>query len=159
MKKIWRSLSCASFIHLWFMCCTCNTFKSFSVHIDIESIWVYYAVVCVFSFYLQNKYKEDGKKSVSYSVYSQLPETAEIQFAKAMADLANEVCPKCDWYYYFNSICRHPLILDNPNQMDVTNHFPFRLNIWSQWYLNIWHQTFEWHNTAKYGMLKQYLVG
>ena len=40
---------------------------------------------------LQNKYKEDGKRSVYNSVYSQLPETAEIQFVKAVSELQSQV--------------------------------------------------------------------
>lgn len=41
--------------------------------------------------YPQNKYKEAGMQSLSHSVYSQLPETEEIKFAKAVADLQSEV--------------------------------------------------------------------
>lgn len=38
----------------------------------------------------QSKYKE-GRKSLSQSFYSQLPETAETQFAKSVAELQSEV--------------------------------------------------------------------
>lgn len=40
---------------------------------------------------LQNKYKESGKKSQRVSVYSQLPETNDIQFAKAVSEIQSEV--------------------------------------------------------------------
>lgn len=39
----------------------------------------------------QNKYKEDGRRSLSQSFYSQLPETAETQFAKTVSGLQSEV--------------------------------------------------------------------
>ncbi len=39
----------------------------------------------------QNKYKEDGKRNLSQSFYSQLPETTETQFAKSVAELQSEV--------------------------------------------------------------------
>lgn len=39
----------------------------------------------------QVKYKEEGKKQASTSLYSQLPETAEIQFAKQMSEMQSEV--------------------------------------------------------------------
>lgn len=39
----------------------------------------------------QNKYKEDGMRSLSQSFYSQLPETAETQFAKTVSELQSEV--------------------------------------------------------------------
>lgn len=41
--------------------------------------------------HFQNKYKESGKKSQTVSVYSQLPQTNEIQFAKAVSELQSEV--------------------------------------------------------------------
>lgn len=40
---------------------------------------------------LQNKYKEEGKKEMSSSLYSQLPETAEMQLAKAVQEFQSEV--------------------------------------------------------------------
>lgn len=40
---------------------------------------------------LQIKYKEDGVKSLSQSFYSQLPQTAETQFARAASELQSEV--------------------------------------------------------------------
>lgn len=40
---------------------------------------------------LQVKYKEDGMKSLSQSVYSQLPETTETQFAKTVSELQSQV--------------------------------------------------------------------
>lgn len=42
-------------------------------------------------FPLQNKYKEDGLRSLSRSLYSQLPETSETQQAKTVAELRSEV--------------------------------------------------------------------
>lgn len=39
----------------------------------------------------QNKYKEDGRRSLSQSFYSQLPETTETQFAKTVSELQSEV--------------------------------------------------------------------
>lgn len=44
---------------------------------------------------LQNKYKEDGMKSLSQSLYSQLPETTETQLAKTVSELQSEV--RNDW--------------------------------------------------------------
>lgn len=41
--------------------------------------------------FVQNKYKESGKKSQSVSVYSQLPETNHMQFAKAVCQIQSEV--------------------------------------------------------------------
>lgn len=40
---------------------------------------------------VQSKYKEDGIKSLSQSLYSQLPETAETQLAKTVSELQSEV--------------------------------------------------------------------
>lgn len=46
----------------------------------------------LFSFHvLQTKYKEDGKKNLCQSFYSQLPETSETRFAKTVSELQNEV--------------------------------------------------------------------
>ena len=39
----------------------------------------------------QSKYKEGSRRRLSQSFYSQLPETAETQFAKAVAELQSEV--------------------------------------------------------------------
>ena len=39
----------------------------------------------------QVKYKEKGKNNASSSIYSQLPETTETQFAKQMSELQSEV--------------------------------------------------------------------
>lgn len=39
----------------------------------------------------QSKYKEGGRRSLSQSFYSQLPETTETQFAKTVAELQSEV--------------------------------------------------------------------
>lgn len=39
----------------------------------------------------QSKYREAGRRSLSQSFYSQLPETAETQFAKAVAELQSQV--------------------------------------------------------------------
>lgn len=44
---------------------------------------------------LQNKYKEDGQKSQSVSVYSQLQDTNDIQFARAVSELQSQV-RSCD---------------------------------------------------------------
>lgn len=40
---------------------------------------------------LQNKYKESGKKSQNVSLYSQLTDTNDIQFAKTVSDIQSEV--------------------------------------------------------------------
>lgn len=40
---------------------------------------------------LQNKYKESGKKGQTVSAYSQLPETNDIQFARAVSEIQSEV--------------------------------------------------------------------
>lgn len=47
--------------------------------------------VCVLA--SQSKYKEGGRKSLSQSFYSQLPETTETHFAKTVAELQSEVRP------------------------------------------------------------------
>lgn len=39
----------------------------------------------------QNKYKEEGKKEMSSSLYSQLPETAEMQLAKTVQEFQSQV--------------------------------------------------------------------
>lgn len=39
----------------------------------------------------QNNYKEGGKKDMSTSLYSQLPDTIEIQFARELTELQSEV--------------------------------------------------------------------
>lgn len=39
----------------------------------------------------QNKYKEEGKKEMSSSLYSQLPETTEMQLAKTVHEFQSEV--------------------------------------------------------------------
>lgn len=55
----------------------------------ISDVWISFDVfiLCL----LQNKYKEDGIKSLSQSLYSQLPETAETQLAKTVSELQSEV--------------------------------------------------------------------
>lgn len=40
---------------------------------------------------LQNKYKESGRKSQTVSVYSQLADTNDIQFAKTVSEIQSEV--------------------------------------------------------------------
>lgn len=44
-----------------------------------------------FFFPLQCKYKENGIKSLSQSLYSHLPETAETQLARTVSELQSEV--------------------------------------------------------------------
>lgn len=39
----------------------------------------------------QHKYKEEGKKELSSSLYSQLPETTETQLAKTVHEFQSEV--------------------------------------------------------------------
>ena len=39
----------------------------------------------------QNKYKEEGRKEMSSSLYSLLPETSEMQLAKAVHEFQSEV--------------------------------------------------------------------
>ena len=43
----------------------------------------------------QTKYKESAKNSGSTSIYSQLPETTETQFVKAVSELQSEVGEDC----------------------------------------------------------------
>lgn len=45
----------------------------------------------VLSLFLQKKYKEEGKKEMSSSFYSQLPETTEMQLAKTVQEFQSEV--------------------------------------------------------------------
>lgn len=70
-----------------------------------DCLWCLFTVKCDYCFGLvfyntlspyppQKKYKELGRKSVSSSIYSQLPDTAEIQLAKAIAEVTNEVSPE-----------------------------------------------------------------
>lgn len=42
-------------------------------------------------FNVQNKYKEEGLRSLPQSLYSQLPETPETQLAKTVGELQSEV--------------------------------------------------------------------
>lgn len=49
---------------------------------------IFFLVFCVL---WQIKYKENGIKSLPQSLYSQLPETAEMKFAKNVAELQSEV--------------------------------------------------------------------
>lgn len=42
-------------------------------------------------FNVQNKYKEEGLRNLSQSLYSQLPETPETQLAKTVGELQSEV--------------------------------------------------------------------
>ena len=51
----------------------------------------------LFSCLLQIKYKEDGMRSLSQSVYCQLPETAETQLAKTVSELQSEVTSPRDF--------------------------------------------------------------
>lgn len=41
--------------------------------------------------FLQNKYKQSGKKSMSSSLYAQLPQTPETQFVAKVSELQSEV--------------------------------------------------------------------
>lgn len=50
----------------------------------------------------QNKYKEEGKKEMSSSLYSQLPETTEMQLAKTVHEFQSEVLG-C----YTAALCQH----------------------------------------------------
>lgn len=53
------------------------------------------AYFCVFSLcpavFMQVKYKQDGRKEASSSLYHQLPETTETQLAKELRDIYSEV--------------------------------------------------------------------
>ena len=51
----------------------------------------------------QNKYKEDGKKSLSQSIYSQLPETSDTQFAKTVSQTQSEVRQDRERCYFFDT--------------------------------------------------------
>lgn len=55
------------------------------------SVCVLPPIIRMFCLCFQNKYKEDGVKSLCESLYSQLPETAELQFAKSVSDLQSQV--------------------------------------------------------------------
>lgn len=46
---------------------------------------------CQLRCFLQNKYKQSGKKSLLSSLYAQLPQTAETQLAAKVAALQSEV--------------------------------------------------------------------
>ena len=62
--------------------------------------------VCIgflFPFLLQNKYKEDGKKNLSQSIYSQLPETSDTQFAKTVSQTQSEVRQDRERCYFFDT--------------------------------------------------------
>lgn len=50
----------------------------------------------------QNKYKEEGKKEMSSSLYSQLPETTEMQLAKTVHEFQSEVL-----VCYTAALCQH----------------------------------------------------
>lgn len=54
----------------------------------LMSEWV---LMSFFLCLLQNKYKENGIRSLSQSLYSQLPETAETQLAKTVSEVQSEV--------------------------------------------------------------------
>lgn len=59
-------------------------------------IWKYYKEISKDSFFffclfLQLKYKEESKKELSTNLYSTLPETEEMKFAKAVMELQSEV--------------------------------------------------------------------
>lgn len=56
------------------------------------------SVLCLAS--VQSKYKEDGIKSLSQSLYSQLPETAETQLAKTVSELQSEVTTTAIHFIY-----------------------------------------------------------
>lgn len=45
---------------------------------------------CV-SLVVQARYKEDGRRSQTVSLYSQLPQTSDTEFAKAVSELQSEV--------------------------------------------------------------------
>lgn len=49
--------------------------------------------------YYQLRYKEGGKKDLSSSLYSRLPETTEIQFAKEVAEMQSEVSSETLCYF------------------------------------------------------------
>lgn len=55
-----------------------------------KSAWIFLLAYLKY-FFPQSKYKEGGRKSLSQSFYSQLPETAETQFAKSVSDLQSQV--------------------------------------------------------------------
>lgn len=73
---------------------------------------------------LQAKYKESGKKSRSQSVYSQLPETTETQFAKTVSELQSEVTTKhANPHFYIWT--KRNLLQGNNNEQNVTVRFIF----------------------------------
>lgn len=59
--------------------CTCTAF--------IYNVITHY----LFLFSLQKKYREEGRKEISTSLYSQLAETTETQHAKTVAEQLSEV--------------------------------------------------------------------
>lgn len=61
-----------------------------------------------FDLILQNKYKQSGKKSMSSSLYAQLPQTAETQLAAKMSDLQSEVTNACTREAVDNQPIRRP---------------------------------------------------
>lgn len=61
-----------------------------------------------FDLILQNKYKQSGKKSMSSSLYAQLPQTVETQLAAKMSDLQSEVTKPCTCEAVNNQPIRRP---------------------------------------------------
>lgn len=52
---------------------------------------------------MQLRYKEEGRRSQSMSVYSQLPETNDIQLARIMSEQQSEVHYFYVQYFFFSS--------------------------------------------------------
>lgn len=54
---------------------------------------------------LQNKYKESGKKIQNSSLYTQLPQTTETEFAKSVSELTSQVHSQTH-FIYSTGLCR-----------------------------------------------------
>lgn len=61
------------------------------------------------SLVVQVRYKEDGRRSQTVSVYSQLPQTSDTDFAKAVSELQSEV--RLPLVYLYNITAASLLLL------------------------------------------------
>lgn len=61
------------------------------------------------SLVVQVRYKEDGRRSQTVSVYSQLPQTSDTEFAKAVSELQSEV--RLPFVYLYNLTAAFLLLL------------------------------------------------
>lgn len=71
----------------------------------------------------QNKYKEEGKKEMSSSLYSQLPETTEMQLAKTVHEFQSEVLG-C----YTAALCQH-VSAEPVSQLEDVRYSDFKVHL------------------------------